>query len=498
MSIPCNSLLKFKTSLFFLIAAIYLLFAKGLPWVEADFQLEISRNLVQRHSPSLAKQTNDTLLVQGKNGDWYDWHGITNVFLMTPIAMCEPIVSKVIHKDGGVKQVISFWGALTGVVVNALACVVFFSLLCSLGMSLKVSFYTTLCLAFLTIVFPYSSTNYEGNLNMLFIVSSLYFLFEFLKKQRLWYLVFCGVFAGLTINTRDLSYVFLFFVFVFIFLIALREKNFKIIFVFLIGVAPFFFLWGWYNWIRTGGFFISPSARTVLNKGYYYIDSIAIGVQKTVFNKNKNIFLYSPILILSILGWNQFFREKKKECILILSVVIFYLLGSTLLWSDFFSWGPRYTLEITPLLILPLGYWLKPKFPPSKRFFIYILSAYSLLIQFAGTLVNWHGRIRYFWDKDMEYVFYYRYPQLWDTVKILFINLWNLFLGTLHTFESAKYTPPAISNESLYASNTVFTWWNRLMFIGVNPLWIAVYWMVSLTVVYFSVRYILDFMRKGE
>ena len=44
---------------------------------------------------------------------------------------------------------------------------------------LKISFYTTLCLAFLTIVFPYSSNNYEGNLNMLFILSSLYFVFSF-------------------------------------------------------------------------------------------------------------------------------------------------------------------------------------------------------------------------------------------------------------------------------------------------------------------------------
>ncbi|MDD5528859.1 MAG: glycosyltransferase family 39 protein [bacterium] len=498
MSIQGNKSFKLKTSLFFLTATVYLLFAKGLPWIEADVQLEISRNLVQHHSLSLANQIGDTLQVQGKNGEWYDWHGVTNILLMVSTAMCEPIVNKVIHKDRDVKQVMSFLGALTGVVVNALVCVVFFSMLCSLGRPLKISFYTTLYLAFFTIIFPYSATNYEGNLNMLFIVSSLYFLFEFLRKQRIGYLIFCGIFAGLTINTRDLSYIFLFFMFIFIFWTALREKNSRIIVAFVIGAIPLFFLWGWYNWLRTGGFFISPSAKVMLHNESYHISSVMLGLQKVVFNENKNIFLYSPILAVSIFGWYQFFRDKRKECILILSIVVFYLLGSTLVWWDFFSWGPRYTLEITPLLILPLAYWLKPNFSPIKRFCFYSISAYSLLIQFSGTLVNWHGRIRYFWDRDMEYIFYYKYPQLWDAVKILVINLWNLFLGTFHTFENAKYTPPAISNESLYASNTVFTWWNRLMFMGVNPVWVVVYWMVSLLVIYYSVRYILGFAKKGE
>lgn len=160
----------------------------------------------------------------GIENRWYDPHGATNILLMVPVAYSEKLFDK--YDDKNVDYFLSFLGALTGVVVNSLACLVFFSILFLLGRPLKVCFYTTLCLAFLTLVFPYSSTNYEGNLNMLFMLSALYFIFSFLKANKSHYLIFSGVFSGLAVNTRDFALIFLFCIIMFVFILTLKQKKF--------------------------------------------------------------------------------------------------------------------------------------------------------------------------------------------------------------------------------------------------------------------------------
>ncbi len=500
------NILKFKACLLLLIVVVYLIFASGVPWVEAHLQLMVSRNLVHNLSLSTDKSTT-AIDVQGRNGRWYDPHGITNILFMLPITILEPAINKTIYEiiDKNEKDFISSLTAVTGVVVNSLVCLVFFSILLLWGRPLKICLYATLCLAFLTIVFPYASNNYEGNLNMLFILSSLYFLLSFLKKNKLSHLVLSGTFTGLAVNTREFSWIFLLCICAFIFWTALKEGSIRIPAVFLAAMFPLLILWGWYNWLRTGSFYLTPIIEGILSgrwSSFTPTYSALLGLKGLLLSKGGSIFVYSPIFIFSIFGWREFFRMRKRECFLVLCIVVSFLLVNAKMygWFGLWCWGPRYTLEITPLLMLPLGYWLTAQALRDKRkknVFITVC-VWSLLIQLSGTLTDWHGRLGHLLKNDRinAFLFTFKYSQWWDSIRTLFINLWNLLFGSFRIFENPGHDP-VLSDASLYTSKTVFTWWNRLIFIGINPIWIGVYLGLSSIIIAFSLLCMANFMKRN-
>jgi len=494
-------LFKFKLCLFLLVFTIYLFFSSGHPWIEADHQLLVSRSLIRNYSLSIGNP-NYGFSFKGRDGRYYDPHGLANALIMTPIAIIELVANKVLDLDMG--QFISFLGNLTGIIASSLACLVFFLILFLLGRPLKICFFTTLCAAFLSIIFPYATGNYEGNLNMLFILSSLYFLLRFSKEKKILHLIYGGLFAGLTIITRDFSWLFLFWVILFISWFSFKKNDFRIGAVFILTILPCLSLWGYYNWLRTGKFYLSVVAMLNLSDKFAQgspTNNIIFGLKGLFLSSGASIFVYSPILVFSLFGWKEFFQKKKKECILIFSIVVTFLLANAKIrsWFGLWGWGPRYTLEITPLILLPLGFWLTTDRLKNKikRYTFILICAYSLLIQLAATLTNWHARLGYLLARKGgdAFLFTARYSQWWDSIKTLMINLWNLMFGAFLYLENPGYEL-RISDASLYTSKTLFTWWNRLLFMGVNPFWIGVYFAVTLVIISYCFFYLANFIRK--
>lgn len=496
-----NDLFRFKICLFLLIMLIYLLFVSGIPWVEATHQLQITRSFVQEGFLS-TKEHIFPAQVMGRHNRWYDCHGITNVYLMLPIVIFGEFLNKIINKD--TTQFMLFFTAITGVLVNALACLFFFLILLLFGRPLRASFYSAICLAFFTIVFPYASTNYEGNLNMLFILSSLYFLFTFREKKKLAYLMYSGMFAGLAINTREFSWLFLFCIITFIFWPALKEKKLKVAIVFCAALIPFLIMWGYYNWLRTGFFYLTPNIIKIFLQGKVSgltpSYNILLGLKGLLLSKGASIFIYSPVLILSMFGWKEFFRQRKGECLLLLYIIFFFFLSNAKLpeWFGLYSWGPRYTLEMTPLLILPMGYWFSEGLGNKiKRRIFIIVSSYSLLIQLAGILTYWNARLPYLLERaggQGKFFYTAKYSQWWDSIKILFINFGNLFFSPLLHLQIPEYD--YMSEMSGYCSRTIMAWWNRLLYIGVNPILIAIFLGANLIAVFFLWDYLNKLLKR--
>lgn len=75
------------------------------------------------------------------------------------------------------------------------------------------------------------------------------------------------------------------------------------------------------------------------------------------FSIGKGIFFFSPLLIVTILYWQKFYKENKSASIFILSSFILLLLVTAPFsyWADE-TWGPRKLVPIIPLLHLPLIY----------------------------------------------------------------------------------------------------------------------------------------------
>ncbi|HNX80783.1 MAG TPA: hypothetical protein PKL77_01375 [Candidatus Omnitrophota bacterium] len=465
----------------------------------------VSSNFVWNHSLGVAHEMPSRGWIQGTNGCFYDPHGIANVLIMVPLAMLEPVIHGVAKSKS--EQVLVFLGALSGAAINSCVCSVFFMTLVLLGRSLKISLSATVCLAFATILFPYAMNNFEGNISMLCVISTVYCLCAYRAKNKKRFVVLAGLCAGFAITARDFSLVLLVCAGIFMAVTAWQRKKISLVCMFLGAAFPGIALWGYYNWLRTGIFYMPVVGANVGGGIFDYHapqKNFFTGLQGLLLSPGGSLFVFSPIFLISLWGWQRFLREKKAEGILVLSLVISYISVNAgmqgifgLYWFGFWGWGPRYILEITPLMVLPLAYcfsapWFRKK---TVRVIFFAVGIYSVCIQLAGVMTNWHGRLWYLIERKGIETFLWdaRFSQWWDGLKTVGINCWNLIFGSAHYLYNAGYDA-GLSKESLYTSQTIFTWWNRLLYVGVHPVWICIYLAVSVVVVLTSLRYVIGYI----
>jgi hypothetical protein len=141
-----------------------------------------------------------------------------------------------------------------------------------------------------------------------------------------------------------------------------------------------------YNAIRSG----NP-----LDTGYdltLFSPNILLGLYKLLFSPLRGLFIYSPILLLSLPGWWYFRKIHPAEawlCVGLVGVTI----GLFSAWSsgEGLSWGSRFLVPVVPFFVISLAP-LMEKVSSAKcqvlRFTFYVLLPLSLLIQLLGIAIN--------------------------------------------------------------------------------------------------------------
>jgi hypothetical protein len=113
-----------------------------------------------------------------------------------------------------------------------------------------------------------------------------------------------------------------------------------------------------------------------------------LGLYKLLFSPLRGLFIYSPLLLLSLPGWWYFRRRYPAEAWLFAT-----LIGSTLTLFAFWasgeglSWGSRFLVPLIPFFIILLAPLLENNIY-AIRFTFYILLPLSLLIQLLGIIIN--------------------------------------------------------------------------------------------------------------
>jgi len=97
------------------------------------------------------------------------------------------------------------------------------------------------------------------------------------------------------------------------------------------------------------------------------------------------MFLYSPVLLLSLAAFPFLWRRQRAEALLIAAVSVSYLIwyGKFHHWFGGICWGPRYTILFTPLLVSVIGPWLSEESERIRRRWIV-----SWAVLGAGVLVQ--------------------------------------------------------------------------------------------------------------
>ncbi|MBM3256662.1 MAG: hypothetical protein FJZ04_04330, partial [Candidatus Moranbacteria bacterium] len=246
--------------------------------------------------------------------------------------------------------------------ISALSVAVFF-LLVNLFAPRKRAFGVALAFGLLTMTFPYALIGMEPTA-VFFLVTAVYFLFKFGQNKNKAHLVLSGLFYFLLFFSKAYYFVTIPAFLIYIFLAQNLKfkiqdlKNFVkgclLFFSPLLVIFPLYFFANKYNFgVFFGGAY---NLRVELLGG----DNILFGLYGLLLSFGKSIFVYNPILLLSLFFVGSFYRKFQKEAVFltIFSLLLLLFVSWTHWWSDE-TWGPRYLIAFIFPLMIPLALFRK-------------------------------------------------------------------------------------------------------------------------------------------
>ena len=215
-----------------------------------------------------------------------------------------------------------------------------------------------------------------------------------------------GFVAGLLVTVRQLSIVF-----VLLFGAYILHRYRKNILHFVLGLVPPALLLALYNKVYIGSFLDVGYGRSAVktifeNEIGFYPGSFIETLSGLFISPARGMFIYSPILLFSLLGLILLFKKKvlpKKSNLRLLLIysVPFILLFTVTTAKWKFWWGGsvygyRMVVDLVPLFILLMAPVVKSGLLNKRiiRYLFFVLFAFSIFVQFTGIV---------FWDESWFY-----------------------------------------------------------------------------------------------
>jgi hypothetical protein len=265
-----------------------------------------------------------------------------------------------------------------------------------LGYDRRVATVLALTYGLATIAWVYAKFLFSEPLAAFLLLVAAYFLLAYRQQGGLPYLVGAGAAVGLSVPTRanNMFVVPLYVGYLALILLDLRQgtalgkwrQAIAPAFCFLapLGAAGLIILL--YNALRSGNPLDTGYDLSIVQPAFLW------GLYRQLLSPHHSLFLFSPILLLSLAGWPDFIRRHVAEAGLALgSVLVYVLVFSAWTSGEGLSWGSRFLMCVVPFLILPLAplveRWWRWPFPAGGWLFL-ALALLSAAIQFLGVAVN--------------------------------------------------------------------------------------------------------------
>ncbi len=286
--------------------------------------------------------------------------------------------------------------ALTGVLVY---------LMCrTLGFRLNTSIALSVVFALGTIAAPYAKGFTREPLLGCLILLAVWALLRFEKTYRTGWLYVAGVAAGYLVFTKFIHAIIIPCLIVYL-LVVLWERNkanrgglrkfvrlgVTVLVIFLLPALVFVAAQSLYGVARFGTP-VGGIAGTRLNPLEWILrvmqDARPVeAILGLLFSPAKSIFVYSPPLLLGAIAWFRWVRVQTKQALLVLALLVVELASVVTRpdWAGGTWWGPRYLVQIVPLLIIPIG--ALEDAPRLKRAFsslVAVFGALGVIVQVVG------------------------------------------------------------------------------------------------------------------
>jgi hypothetical protein len=352
--------------------------------------------------------------LHGRGGQIFSWYGIGQSLLMLPMDLVATWVSRWhifsgYEDDPAVRSMVVSYSV--NILLNVLTALLAFRFLRQLGFDGKAAVWGVLTLLFCTTHLHYTQNMQENNYILLLTLSGFSYQYDWLRSGRRRPLWIGSAALGLNLLTRVTTALDLIAAGVLLLLVlafeGVRAREVwrravaysRVALPIYAGFALLERLYNFYRFETWTGTYLPIFARESrmqdpsLPPNFPWSTPLHEGILGALFQPEKSIFLFDPLLILSLLLlaglWKRLNPELRAYAVTSLFLLAAYitLYARYTYWAGDFSWGDRYVstaVEMVVLVAVPLllhdrahlGRWVWPVG--------IVLIASSLLIQLAS------------------------------------------------------------------------------------------------------------------
>jgi hypothetical protein len=322
--------------------------------------------------------------IHGRNGKLYSWYGIGQSLLMLPSDIVGTYIENLsifaqYNDDPRPRSIVVSY--VTSTLVCVLAMLVCLRLLGLFQFTINQQIAGALALLFCTTFLHYTQNMTENNYILLLTLTGLTFHYEWLQTGRRLSLLIGSSALGLNLLTRLTTGMDLLAVGLFCFLAwhlagkprdELRARAVEYLGTALPVYLLFFALDRVYQYARFGSFWNTylqvfgreqKMLHPELPAAFPFETPFHVGFFGALFKPEKSIFLFDPLLLLTLvvgaLAWKRFQPEIRAylTAFLALSLASISFYARYTDWSGDFAWGDRYVstpVEIVAFISVPL------------------------------------------------------------------------------------------------------------------------------------------------
>ena len=374
--------------LFLLVLCAYLLLTNGyLQTYDVEHTFSASRSLVADGSFTV---TTPVIpgggAARGADGRAYAPHGIGMVVLYLPVTVLDEVVDRQVRP-----WLVPFLASFLSAVAGAIGVLAYLWLMRVLGVARGPALAATLLFAFASIHFVYSHLSFDVVPTSTVLLLGLLAMTRWAREPSapIGWLLASGSAFGFSVLIRLDSVLVVAAAGVGLLAWALRRGGPACaVLAAAVWAAPLvaaLAVTGWYNRLRFGSYLDDGHALDPQTK----LDTPLLeGLIGQLASPGKSIFLYTPLLVLAVLGARALYRrEPVLAAVVALATVLSLLFHAKLVnWSGDLAWGPRLLVPIVGMMLLPLGPWLEQWRPWRRpaRGGVVLVVAVSAAVQVLG------------------------------------------------------------------------------------------------------------------
>jgi hypothetical protein len=485
-------------NVFFFFWALFALTNSGWDSSEGSYGAYILAENIIKHGDLGFNTSPSYLFMMAPNSKHYLVHEFGNALFMLPTAVVNAMLEFTFsgflkpEKIQLIQRFILSFQASTYFAITAAS--VFSILRVGFLVPIITSFLGTLLMVVTSYFWTYSHNLFDGVLCTMFLALSFLSILNFRNKSRWIDLVMSFVFLGFSLITRQSMIVPIIASFLYLIVICRSSLKIEALSIAFVTLLPFVGWQCWYNHLRTGVFYKSP-VQICCPENNALDGNLFIGIGGLLLSPGKSLFIYAPLLILSIYLFKRFYKTHSKEAIYIATLTILWFLLHAKLrsWYGAGGWGPRHFVTILPILFLPfavnLNLILERKI---LKFFTIFLSIFGFVLSTSSIITSGQFRFMYAQSRglDADKIFVW---SLWDSQAI------DLLKGAFGNLIRMLYHRPIIDFPSgaseiyFYANSTINIWPNALIHAGI-PFYVVIILVIPLFILIFiPLRNILNY-----